>query len=315
MDRGLPARRRDRGRPCRAARARAARAEGPSAAGPRLPRRRVRPARRRWRAHVAAAPSPRRGVAPDLAAPRADRIRFRAWHRASTFSRTPPTPTARWRRQRGRARRARRRRAAGAVRPRHRHRRLRGDRRRRALRRARGSRGGDLGRRRRRRGPRANCTSSATASTTPDPLLAERLPSSSPTASSARCAWPAACASSAWSSTNARSSRARAAGQPIGRPHLAEAVLACPANAARLQRGGHRRHRLADQGLPDRGPARLSPARDAHRRAGDRGDPRRRRRGRVGAPLLGRLQEPDEVLATHRPLPRAAASTAWRPST
>ena len=35
----------------------------------------------------------------------------------------------------------------------------------------------------------------------------------------------------------ARDRRARAAGQPIGRPHLAEAVLACPANAPRLQRG------------------------------------------------------------------------------
>ena len=114
----------------------------------------------------------------------------------------------------------------------------------------------------------------------------------------------AALASWGSSSTKRELDARRAAGQPIGRPHLAEAVLACPANAARLDAGEHRRRRLADQGLPDRGPPRLPPAPDAHRGRGRPGDPRRRRRGRVGAPLLGRLG-PARGARHDRPLPRA----------
>ena len=53
---------------------------------------------------------------------------------------------------------------------------------------------------------------------------------------------------------------------------------------------GHRRRRLADPRIPDRGQARLPPAGDAHRGRGGRGDPRGRRRRDLGAPLLGHLR-------------------------
>ena len=80
----------------------------------------------------------------------------------------------------------------------------------------------------------------------------------------------------------------RAAGKPIGRPHLADAVLAHPANA----------QRLADEGIDGRnalfppylvpGRRRLRGAQPPDRAAGDRGHPRGRRRRRLGAPVLGR---------------------------
>ena len=53
------------------------------------------------------------------------------------------------------------------------------------------------------------------------------------------------------------------AGQPIGRPHLAEAVLSAPANAARLKDEDIDDIGSLDPRLPDRGTARLPPARDA----------------------------------------------------
>ena len=205
---------------------------------------------------------------------------------------------ARGRRGRG-ARRARRRGAARADRPRHRRRRRRGARARASATacawspRSRSPRSTTARRR------RANCTSSATASTTPAPPSPSGSPSSSPTASSARCGWPTALRGARLRARrSARSSERIAAGKPIGRPHLAEAVLAAPANAARLRGRADRRHRLADPGLPDRGQARLPPARDADRRRG------RSRRSTTPAawPIWAHpfwdISDPDEVLAT-----------------
>ena len=95
----------------------------------------------------------------------------------------------------------------------------------------------------------------------------------------------------------------RAAGKPVGRPHLAAAVLSHPANAERLEREGH-----ADvssfipayliQGTPGlRGP---------HPPHGARGhplDPRRRWRGDVGPSVLGHLGR-RRGAGRHRSLPR-----------
>ncbi len=100
-------------------------------------------------------------------------------------------------------------------------------------------------------------------------------------------------------------SRARVAdGQPIGRPHLAEAVLAAPANAARLQA-----EQIDDVGSLIR--AYLIEGRPAFRlrqtptvARGGRRDPRRRRRRRLGAPLLGHRRR-RRGARQHRPLPRA----------
>ena len=58
------------------------------------------------------------------------------------------------------------------------------------------------------------------------------------------------------------------------------------------------------RGLPDRGPPGLPPARDADRGGGGRRDPRGRRRGHLGAPLLGHLR-PRRSARHDRPLPRA----------
>ncbi len=74
------------------------------------------------------------------------------------------------------------------------------------------------------------------------------------------------------------------------------------------------RHRLAHPRLPDRGPPRLPSAPDAHRRRGGRGDPRGRRRCRLGASLLGhrgprRSARPRSTASSH------SAWTASRPST
>ena len=75
---------------------------------------------------------------------------------------------------------------------------------------------------------------------------------------------------------------------PVGRPHLARAVLEHPANAERL-----RAEQLTTPGRrPRRLPAprhpRVQPAPHADRPRGGRGDPRRRRPRRLGAPVLGR---------------------------
>ena len=61
-----------------------------------------------------------------------------------------------------------------------------------------------------------------------------RCTTSAPTACGASARWPTACASSASSSTTRPLEARRQAGKPIGRPHLADAVLAHPANAQRL---------------------------------------------------------------------------------
>ncbi len=50
--------------------------------------------------------------------------------------------------------------------------------------------------------------------------------------------WPPSCASSASRSTPPRSRHARLAGKPVGRPHLAAAVVDHPANAERLEAEG-----------------------------------------------------------------------------
>ena len=80
----------------------------------------------------------------------------------------------------------------------------------------------------------------------------------------------------------------KAAGKPVGRPHLAAAVLAHPANAERLCRGGPRGCLVVHPGVPDPGQARLRGALSPHRGGGDLVDSRRRRGGRLGAPVLGR---------------------------
>ena len=101
--------------------------------------------------------------------------------------------------------------------------------------------------------------------------------------------------------------RAReAAGQPLGRPHLADAVLAHPANAARLREEG-----IA--GKNELFPPYLVPGRDRLRRAvaadgrgGDRGHPRRGRPRRLGAPVLGHRPPADRPRGD-RPLHRGGA--------
>ena len=80
----------------------------------------------------------------------------------------------------------------------------------------------------------------------------------------------------------------REAGKPIGRPHLADAVLAHPANARAPARGGHRRQGRAVPALPRAGRAGLRRAQPPDRRRGDRGHPRGRRGRGLGAPVLGR---------------------------
>ena len=77
------------------------------------------------------------------------------------------------------------------------------------------------------------------------------------------------------------------AGKPVGRPHLAAAVLAHPDNAERLAEEGHESRVLLHPGLPDPGHAGLRGAHPPHGRGGDRLDPRRGRRGGLGASVLG----------------------------
>ena len=161
---------------------------------------------------------------------------------------------------------------------------------------------------------RANCTSSATPSTTPAPQLTERLAHFLGDRERRTLRMAAALREQGLELDEAQLDARVAAGQPIGRPHLAEAALASPANATRLARGEHRRGRLVHPRLPDRGPPRLPPARDAHHRRGRAGHPRRRRRGRVGAPLLGPLRGRERCSRASTASARSA-STAWRPST
>ena len=111
-----------------------------------------------------------------------------------------------------------------------------------------------------------------------------RWRTSAPTAAAASWRWPTACASSASRSTTTRSGTARA----VGRPHLADAVLAHPANAERLAREGIAgKKELFPPYLVPGAKAYVARSRPTVER-GDRGHPRRRRRGGVGAPVLGR---------------------------
>ena len=76
--------------------------------------------------------------------------------------------------------------------------------------------------------------------------------------------------------------------ESIGRPHLADAVLAHPDNAERLAREGIAgKKELFPPYLVPGAPAYVARSRPTVER-GDRGHPRRRRRGGVGAPVLGR---------------------------
>ena len=77
----------------------------------------------------------------------------------------------------------------------------------------------------------------------------------------------------------------RAAGLPVGRPHLANAAI--EANGERLHDDGPRRVLGLPGGLPLQGPPRLQPPHDADGARGDRGDPRGRRRRGLGASVLG----------------------------
>jgi predicted metal-dependent phosphoesterase TrpH len=91
--------------------------------------------------------------------------------------------------------------------------------------------------------------------------------------------------------------RRAAAGRPVGRPHLAQAVLdaAGPTRAGSPRRASDRRRR--HRGLPDPGHAGLPPADDADRRRGGRGHPRGGRRRGLAHPFWD-LAEPAEALAT-----------------
>ena len=108
---------------------------------------------------------------------------------------------------------------------------------------------------------RANCTSSATTSTTPARADGppRGLPGRPRAAHAAHGRRPARGRAS--SSTKPRSRRAS---PPASRSAARTSPTPCsraPANAERLRDGEHRRHRLADPRLPDRGPPGLPPAR------------------------------------------------------
>ena len=78
------------------------------------------------------------------------------------------------------------------------------------------------------------------------------------------------------------------AGQPLGRPHLADAVMAHPGQRRQARRRGHRRPRQAVPAVsrPRRGRVRRALAADG--RGGDRRHPPRRRPRGLGASVLGR---------------------------
>ena len=82
------------------------------------------------------------------------------------------------------------------------------------------------------------CTSAATSCATTIRCCWTRSPTSAPTAAGASGRWPTGSRSSASSSTARTCARARPPASRSGRPHLADAVLAHPANAARLREEG-----------------------------------------------------------------------------
>ena len=98
--------------------------------------------------------------------------------------------------------------------------------------------------------------------------------------------WPSACAELGLALDDGPLEERRAAGAAVGRPHLADAVLAHPANAERLARGGI-------EGRDALFPAYLVPGAPAYVPARARPSPRRsrsiharRRGGGLGAPVL-----------------------------
>ncbi len=89
---------------------------------------------------------------------------------------------------------------------------------------------------------------------------------------------------------------ARAAeGKSIGRPHLAQAVVAHPANAARLVAESRTEPSAFLEAYLIEGRPAFRARQAPHRGRGDRSDPSGRRRGGVGASVLG-LSVPAEVL-------------------
>ena len=150
---------------------------------------------------------------------------------------------------------------------------------------------------------RANCTSSATTSTTPA-AITER-PGGVPRRP--RAADPADGGGAEGARVRARRRAAagtRGCGKPIGRPHLAEAVLSAPANASRLAA-----EEIDDIGSLIRGyliegkPA-FPPARDADRRRGGGRRSTMPAAWRSGRTRSGTYPTPLKSLLEHRPLRR-----------
>ena len=176
----------------------------------------------------------------------------------------------------------RRRRAARAVRPRHRRRRRRGGAPPRA---STGSGSRPPSELSSVHGGTRTCTSSATRSTPPTRRCWPRSRTSAPTAAAASWRWPTACASSASRSTTHGARRTARADR-------------APAPRRRRARPPRQRRAAAREGIAARtssSRAYLVPGATAYVArsrptvaAGDRGHPRRRRRGGVGAPVLGR---------------------------
>ena len=108
--------------------------------------------------------------------------------------------------------------------------------------------------------------------------------------------------------------RRQAAGDPLGRPHLAHALLDHPDNAAADRRRGDRQPEGAvSRYLVPGVPTYVARTRPTVAR-GDRADPLGRRRRGVGAPLLGRRRARDWCARCSSASPRSG-SMAWRPST
>ena len=105
--------------------------------------------------------------------------------------------------------------------------------------------------------------------------------------------------------------------EPLGRPHLADAVLAHPDNAERLAREGITgKKALFPPYLVPGAMAYVARSRPTVEEAID-GHPRRRRRGGVGAPVLGRRRSPRRCCArSSASRPRdSTASSVFYPST
>ena len=83
----------------------------------------------------------------------------------------------------------------------------------------------------------------------------------------------------------------KAKGKPVGRPHLAAAVLAHPANAERLAEEGHADVSSFIPAYLIQGKPGLRCADASDRRGGDRLDPRGGRGRRLGASVLGRRRQ------------------------